>query len=448
MLLHCADVLWDESGIARWLEPLASREGELAEVFGESLRETTLEWRDGEITDFAIRREEGSSARWRFGGEERLVHVPGTDESAVREAVRALRSSAGREPLPIRAPRTAPSEEEAPGAEADRWIRRLVGIFARHAPRHQFRFRVRTTERRVVSPGRPATLSTRRLLSLDGRFTAASRQGDEQRTFSFHAPDGDAAVDELKTLLSAAGAPRDRPVPPPEGETDLVLAEGSAAVLFHEILAHALEAGAGGSPLTAGSESRLAVADLDVVDDARRLDLFGGYEHDDEGTPPRVVRLIHAGALGGRLTDRAHAGSSGSTGHARRAGASEPPLPRPSNVVVGAGAATQEEMSRRLQNGLWIDEFLGGSVDLAAGTFRLRFPRARRIRRGVPSDEIGPGILAGETIAALRAIEPAIGRQVRVCRSLGWCARAGQVVPVQGAAPDLLIRRVAVRSAP
>lgn len=447
MLLHCTGVHWDENGISRWLEPLASRSDELAEVFGESLIETSLEWRDGEIRDSAVRREEGTSARLRSGRQEQLVHVPGTDEAAVREAVRALRSAAGRTALPIRSARDAPPPEEAPATEADRWTRRLVGILARHAPRHHFRFRVRSTERRIVSPGRPASVARRRLVSLEGRFTAASRVGDEERAFAFHAPDAEATADELKTLLSAAGAPRDRMAPTPEGETDVVLAEGSAAVLFHEILSHALEAGADDSPFAALSETRVAVAELDVTDDARQLDLFGGYEHDDEGTAPRAVRLLHAGAISGRLTDRAHAAASGSTGHGRRAGASEPPLPRGSNVLVGGGAATQEEMARRLGNGIWIDQFRGGSVDLAGGTFRLHFPRARRVRRGLLADELGPGMIAGEILSTLRNIEPVLGRQVRVCRSLGWCARGGQVVPVQGAAPDVLIRRAAVRSA-
>jgi predicted Zn-dependent protease len=446
MLLHCTGVHWDESGISRWLEPLASRADDLAEVFGESLSETSLEWRDGEIRDSAVRREEGTSARLRSGRQEHLVYVPDTDEAAVREAVRALRSAAGRTALPIRSARAA-SAEDAPATEADRWTRRLIGILARHAPRHHFRFRLRSTERRVVSPGRPASVSRRRLVSLDGRFTAASRLGDEERAFAFHAPDAEATADEMKALLSAAAAPRDRPAPAPEGETDVVLAEGSAAVLFHEILSHALEAGADGSPFAALSEARVAAAELDVTDDARRLDLFGGYEHDDEGTAPRAVRLLHAGAISGRLTDRAHAGAPGSTGHGRRAGAAEPPLPRGSNVVVGGGAATQEEMARRLGNGIWIDQFRGGSVDLAGGTFRLHFPRARRVRRGLLVDELGPGMIAGEILATLRNIEPIMGRQVRVCRALGWCARAGQVVPVQGAAPDLLIRRAAVRSA-
>jgi predicted Zn-dependent protease len=445
MLLHCTRVHWDEAGISRWLEPLASRAGELVEVFGESLRETSLSWRDGEVRELAVRREDGVGARWRSGSEERFVFAPGVGEDSVREAVRSLRAAAGRSALPIR-PARDHGEEEAPAPEADRWVRRLLGTFSRHAPRHRFRFRLRTTERRVVSPGRASAVSQRRLISLEGVFTAASRLGDEERGFAFHSPDSETTADELRAALTAAAAPRDRPGPAPEGEHDVVLAEGCAAVLFHEILSHPLEAGGDGSPLDALAGARVAPAELDVSDDPRRLDLFGGYEADDEGTVPRAVRLAHAGVLAGRLTDRAHGGVSGSTGHGRRAGASEPPLPRGSNVVVAGGSATPDEMARRLHAGLWIEEFRGGSVDLSAGSFRLHFPRARRVRRGALSDELGPGWIAGSMIDTLRRIEPVVSRRVRVCRALGWCAREGQVVPVQGESPDVLIRRVAVKA--
>ena len=439
---------WDETAIQRWLEPLATRPGELAEVFGESLWELALDWRDGEPREVRVRMEEGTGARWRFGRDEHLVFVAGNEEASVREAVRALRSAAGRDTLPIRPSRAgAPASEERPSLDGDRWSRRLSAAFARHAPRHRFRWRIRETERRVVAAGRPASVARRRLLSLEGHFTAASRMGDEERPFSFHAPDADATADELKASLIASGEARDRAAPAPVGETDVVLARGSAAVLFHEILAHPLEADADPSPLSALPDARVAVSELEVHDDPKRLDLFGGYERDDEGSAPRTVRLVHSGQIGSRLTDRAHAGAQGSTGHGRRAGPAEPPLPRSSNLVVAAGSATSDEILRRLGNGLWIEEFRSGSVDLAGGTFRVTFPRARRVRRGRFADEVGPGTLAGELLPALRNIEPVLGRDVQVCRSLGWCARGGQVVPVQGAAPDVLIRRLAVRPA-
>jgi predicted Zn-dependent protease len=439
-------VHWDDTAVARWLEPLGSRSGELAEVFGERRREVALAWTDGRIGDVRVRREEGVSARWRFGREERLAFVP------VREAVRALRTLSGREPLPIRGSRTAMAGADDDGAgwaDLHRWTRRLTGILGRHAPRHRLLFRVCEIERRIVASGLPPAVSRRRLVSVEGTLIAASRQGDEERPIAFHAPDAEGTADELKALLVAASVPRDRPVAPGEGVTDVVLAAGSAAILFHEILGHALEADAVPSPLSAPlrDDARVAVAELDVVDDPRRLDLFGGYERDDEGVVPRPVKLLHSGRVGSRLTDRLHARAT-SSGHGRRAGPSEAPMPRCSNVVVPAGAATSEEIARRLNDGLWIEEFRGGSAQVAAGTFRLPFARARRLRRGRFTEEIGPGILAGRTLEALKGVEAVLGREARACRSLGWCARDGQIIPVQGEAPDVLIRGLTVRSAP
>ena len=93
---------WDESAVARWLEPLAARPGEIADVFAERMREVTLEWRDGEVHEVRVRREEGVAARWRHGHEERFAYAAGSGESSVREAVRALRAAAGREARPLR----------------------------------------------------------------------------------------------------------------------------------------------------------------------------------------------------------------------------------------------------------------------------------------------------------------------------------------------------------
>jgi len=453
---------WDDAAVARWLEPLSSRSGELAEIFGERRREVSVTWTDGRLGDVRVRREEGVSARWRFGRDERLAFVAGANEASVREAVRSLRTISGREPLPIRNPRasksgqTEESDAENEGTawvDLQRWSRRLTGILGRHAPRHRFLWRVCETERRVVASGLAApspssSISRRRLVSVEGTLTAASRHGDEQRPIAFHAPDAEGTADELKAVLVAATAPRDRPVAPGDGETDVVLAQGCAAVLFHEILGHAMEADAARSALSSPlrEDARVAVAELDVLDDPRRLDLFGGYERDDEGVAPRAVKLLHSGRVGSRLTDRSHAARGGSSGHARRAGPAEAPMPRCTNVVVPAGSATSEEIARRLNNGIWIEDFRGGSAQVAAGTFRLPFTRARRVRRGRFTEELGAGVLAGRTLEALQGVEAVLGREARPCRSLAWCSRDGQVVPVQGESPDVLIRGLSVRS--
>jgi predicted Zn-dependent protease len=434
----------DTATVTRWLEPLARRPEDIADVFAETRREAVLDWRDGNVAEARVSITEGLSARRRREAEQRLAFVSRCDEVGVRDAVRAVQKGVGLSPLPVR---PVAAREVATGdlrLDADRWIKRLSALLSRHAPRHHFRWTLRDVERLVIPARGAAAASSRRLLSLEGTFTAASRRGDERRSFSFHAPLADSTPDELRTELARAVEPRERPGSCGEGEIDVVLAGGCAAVLFHEILSHPLEAGTE-SALSGLEQARLGAAELEVRDDPTRLDLFGGYEWDDEGVAPRAVKLLDAGRLSGRMTDRSH-GPGQSNGHARRSGPEDFPLPRGANVVVAPGRSTIEEMIRRLASGLWIDEIDGGSVELASGRFRLRFPRARRVRRGRLADECGAGLLAGEILPVLRSIDSGLGRESRPYRSLGWCARGGQVVPVQGSAPDLLVRRIAVRS--
>jgi TldD protein len=469
----------DNAAVSRWIEAAGARAGDLAEVFVEERRETFLEWRDGGIVASRVGSSGGLSARLKRGSVERLAFVSRTDEEGAREAIRALAELGGGEdfsplprggsakdgrsrPSPHREPvatggqtsRSEPSEgpdakatlsaAESSSPDVERWIKRLGALLSRHAPRHRMRWTLAEVSRHVIPAGAPASSFTRRLISLEGELTAASRRGDEARRFAFHAPDFAGAADELRSELSRAAAPRDAPLPCGAGETDVVFANGSAAVFFHEVLSHPLEEG--GSPLTLLKDAHLAAADLTVRDDPMRLDLFGGYERDDEGTRPRAVKLLDAGRLAGGLTDRARARAGQSTGHARRAEASDVPLVRGSNTVVEAGGVSADEMTRRLSDGLWIEELAGGSVEIASGRFRMWFPRARRVRRGGIAEETGPGVVVGDLVSALRNVEAGIGREARPCRALGWCARAGQVVPVQGEAPDVLVRRLSVRS--
>ncbi|HEV8611745.1 MAG TPA: metallopeptidase TldD-related protein [Thermoanaerobaculia bacterium] len=441
---------FDEIQVARWLDPLVVERGDIADVFVERRRRTVVLWRDGEASEPRVSLEAGTSARTRRAGRERLAFVSGADDAALREAIRGLQASAGRAPLPVRPASHRPDPRDLTrfGGEtptAERWVRRLPGILARHLPRHKLRWTLDEVMRRVVPSGQPASTSVRRLFSLEGTFVAASKRGDEVRPFSFHAPEADSTVDELKLALTAVTAPRESPLPHGSGTTDVLFSGGTAAVLFHEILSHALEADAEESPLSRLTAARVSASELEVRDDPTRLDLFGGYERDDEASRPRPVKLLDSGRLGGKLADRAHAGPGGSTGHGRRAGPADPPLPRGSNTVVSAGSATTEEMTRRLANGVWIDEIESGTVELSSGQFRLRYPRARRVRRGRLADEVGPGLLAGEILPTLAAVEPVIGREVRACRSLAWCSRGGQVIAVGGAAPDVIVRRLSVR---
>jgi predicted Zn-dependent protease len=297
----------DADRVAAWIEPLVRKSGELAEVFVETRREIAVEWRDGQISSARRACERGLSARWHGPGQENLSFVSRVDETGAREAIRSLQASLGRPPLPVKAGREEEPIEGPATADSERWVRRLPSIFSRHAPGHRFRWVMTDIQRQVIPARGGAATFARRLMSVEGTFLAQSRRGDETRGFSFHAPDLEGSSDELRAALALAAEPRDPRVPCLEGEADVVLAGGSAAVLFHEILSHPLESGAE-SPLSELEQARLTVPELEVRDDGSRLDLFGGYERDDEGVRPRPVKLLDGGRLAGRLTDRERAG--------------------------------------------------------------------------------------------------------------------------------------------
>ena len=322
-------MILDTDSLARWLAPLARGSEDLADVFVEERRETAVVYRDGEAGGVSVLLDAGVSARCGRGMEQRLVYVSQADEAGAREAVRILRAASESEPLPIRATRTpAPAEaplDSVPGLTRAR--RRLETLLARHMPRHRLRWTVTETVRQVITAGGDAVTAARRLVSIEGAFTAESRRGDETRAFALHTPDTELAGNGVRSAFEEAAAPREKPVPCPAGETGVVFAGGCAAVLFHEILSHPGEADAV-SPLSSLADARVAVPELTVRDEPARLDLFGGYEADDEGTRPHAVRLLDAGRLSGRLTDRAHRGRSASTGHGRRSRPLDPPLPR------------------------------------------------------------------------------------------------------------------------
>ena len=435
----------DGDRIAGWIEALARRPEEVADVFIEKRQSLTVDWKDGVPSRVRASAEGGLAARCADRSVERLAFVSEANEGGAREAIRNLQIELDREPLPVKPPRVALEEKDEASLHPDRWIRRLTAMLTRHVPRHRLRWTLTEVQREIIPAHRPPVSFVRRLVSLEGSFVAASRHVDESRHFSFHAPDAEPVTEELRVALQRASEPRDAPTACEDGEKDVVLAEGCAAVLFHEILSHPLEAGCE-SPWTSLEQAHVAVPELDVRDDATRLDLFGGYEWDDEGVLPRSVKLLDSGRLAGRLTSRVHAIKDASNGHGRRAASWDAPLARGANILVAGGQTTTADMARRLGSGLWITELDRGSVEPVSGRFRVRFPRARRVRRGRLADESGPGLLAGDMLTTLQSIEAGLGREVRVYRSLGWCSRDGQVVPVQGASPDVLVRRVAVRA--
>src|SRR5262249_33320925 len=192
----------DVSRATGWIESVAKRPEDVAEIFLERRRAVTLDWRDGQVVSSRAAREQGLSTRCRSRQQEQLVFVSDASEAGAREAIRSLQLALGGPPLPHRPERARPAVEPDRTAEVDRWTRRLEAMFSRLTPRHRFRWTLTEVSRQVLPAHGSACSSTRHLLSLIGTFTAASKRGDEVRPFAFHAPSSEATADELRVTLA------------------------------------------------------------------------------------------------------------------------------------------------------------------------------------------------------------------------------------------------------
>ena len=432
--------------LARWIEPLA-KDG-FADLFFEWKSEVHLRVRDGATVDSALSLDGAVGARARRGNRIVLAAVPRADETGAREAVRRLAGLVASS----RFPKNVESGAETSEAELDdpaRWTKKVSGLVARafEGRPHRVEIRRRQARRLVVAAGRAPHQHERRRLSLQGEFLADSRGGPRWRAFNFHLPESDdGALEELRVRLRALAPTGPGPVAPVAGASDVLFENGSAAFFFHEVLSHPMEADVPVSRLANLVKARLSPREIEVADEPSRLDLFGGYPVDDEGVPARRTPLLSAGHLGGPLRDRVRADAlHPSTGNGRRPSPFEHVAPRGSNLVVGAGGASEDEMRHRLANGIRIEEFDAGTVDPASGRFRLRFPGAQAVQRGRLGGPLGPGYLEGEIVEALGAIDSLVGARARPCRQLAWCSREGRRLPVGGEAPAMIVRRLQIR---
>jgi predicted Zn-dependent protease len=431
--------------LSRWIEPLA-REG-LADLFFEWRSELHLSLSDGTIGRSAFTLESAVSARARRGDRIVLTASPRADETGAREAVRRLAGMVSSSQFP----KNVEGDTVAVHAETDdpaRWTKKVSGLITRAFENrsHKVEVRRRQSTRLVVPAARPAHQHERRRLSLHGDFLADTRGGPRWRAFNFHLPESDdGAFEELRARLRALAGGGPGPLAPTAGLADVMLDNGSAAFFFHEVLSHPMEADAPASRLSNLVKARLCPREIEVADEPSRLDLFGGYPVDDEGIPARRTALLSAGHLAGPLRDRLRADPlHPSTGNGRRPSPFDHAAPRGSNLVVGPGGASEEEMLHRLATGIRIEEFEGGTVDPASGRFRLRFPAAQAVHRGRLGQTLGPGHLEGEIVEALAAVDSLLGSRVKPCRHLAWCARDGKVLPVGGEAPSMIVRRLQV----
>ncbi len=236
--------------------------------------------------------------------------------------------------------------------------------------------------------------------------------------------------------------------PPPGLQVPVVLTNGTAGALLHELVGHLVEGdliAAGRSPLAGLGGANLTEAEINVVDDPGRTDLPGAFDTDDEGVPARPVILVRSGRLCGLLCDRETAEFCDvAPGRGRRADWRHPPVPRLSNLVVSCGSESPEALEADVSRGLVITRLSGATVDPVSRRTVLRVERGFEIRNGRRRRPLSPFELTGGVTEILAGIDPAVGNDPTPEWRLGWCVKDGLPLPTGSEAPTILVRRLEV----
>ena len=230
------------------------------------------------------------------------------------------------------------------------------------------------------------------------------------------------------------------------GQYTVVLDPYLSGVFIHEAFGHLSEADfVYENPqmqelLTLGKP--MAIAELNVVDDATIEGLPGSFKYDDEGVLGQRKYLIKDGILQGRLHSRETAGKmqEAPTGNARAIAATYPPIVRMTNTGIEAGDWAFADMIRDIQEGVYAVRMLGGQTNGEMFTFAAGL--GYMIRNGEIAEPVTDVTLSGNVFQTLKDIE-AIGNDTLYTN--GGCGKGGQMpLSVSVGGPHVRIRDVVV----
>lgn len=161
---------------------------------------------------------------------------------------------------------------------------------------------------------------------------------------------------------------------PKGGEMPVVMGAGSSGILLHEAIGHAFEADfnrMGTSIFSDKLGKKICSDEISVVDDGTIFANRGSVSFDDEGVESQKTYMVKNGVLNSYLHDRISAKyyNTDPTGNGRRESFRFMPLPRMRATYMESGRSKESELISSVKNGLFVNNFSNGQVQIGAGDF-------------------------------------------------------------------------------
>lgn len=451
------------------LEGLVRAGADYADIFAEDSALRSLAYSEGRITTVGSGRRFGVGVRFLRRGRQYLAHTPDVTIDGVRRAVvelagllgagavRTHGSSSGAMVVDIDRERAigGGAVEPLPAAGCDELAHAAAAGVADVVVADGCSIDLEASRRTVrilnTAGADVATTTFRTELTVDCTIDRGDRLDNGRRNRGELVPPAGFGVEcahELGRLAGEQVLSRADSVPAPVGVVDVILAPGTAGVVFHETVGHGLEADLVQSfeSVYSGREgSRVGAAGVNVVDDGTRSGGWGSAPFDDEGTASCVTELVHDGILLGYLSDRATVGRSASgelTANSRRATYADPPFVRMTNTIVRPGDAHPSEIIADTDRGIFVGHLRGGGFNPGTGQFIFSTSEASLIERGRIVGPIRNATFVGNALDALIGVD-GIGDDFELVAG-GRCGKRNQTLPVGFGAPTVRIRGLTV----
>lgn len=237
-------------------------------------------------------------------------------------------------------------------------------------------------------------------------------------------------------------------IKPKGGEMPVVMGAGGSGILLHEAIGHAFEADFNRKNLSIFSDSlgkEICNPSINVVDDGTIEYARGAINFDDEGIESQKTYIVRDGILESYLHDRISAQHYGvvPTGNGRRQSFRYAPLPRMRVTYMENGNTCEEDMIASVKQGIFVDNFSNGQVQIGAGDFTFFVKTGYLIENGKLTQPIKDINIIGNGPQALSDITM-VGNNLKIDESAWTCGKDGQSVPVGQGLPSVLIRNLTV----
>jgi PmbA protein len=206
-------------------------------------------------------------------------------------------------------------------------------------------------------------------------------------------------------------------VPAPQGQVPIIFTPKSAPLFWETVIAalNGKRIWEGSSPWTDRATQQVLSEQITLWQDPTRNPERCPF--DDEGTRTQHLTLIEKGQLKEFYRDRAIGRSlgTGSTGNGFRPSLGRYPTPSVINLMVAPGTESLDDLIAQLDDGLVIDQLLGGDADLS-GDFSANIELGYRVEKGKITGRVKDTMVAGNIYTALNHLIT-LGEDVQINES-------------------------------